>query len=184
MRGLFWVYLMCALQQASIVKSGFSRSLLLYNMGRFLPNCELCRLIFLWLVNPLKTSHYVKWSTIQPVRAVLFFPSWGSSGKEVAFHHRLVPLFVALFPNAMIKNNNMDNGVPSTKQWTEIPTSVRREKMAFTRLLRCLPLRIAETFSNTFEHQLLHFQKSGRENLVFCFNANIDINEVRTHPAV
>lgn len=48
----------------------------------------------------------------------------GSSGKKVVFHHRLDLLFVAPFPNAMIKNNNTDNSVPSKKQWTEIPTSV------------------------------------------------------------
>lgn len=33
----------------------------------------------------------------------------------------------APLPNAMIKNNNIDNSVPSTKQWTEIPTSVLLE---------------------------------------------------------
>lgn len=48
---------------------------------------------------------------------------WGSSGKKVVFHHRLDLLFVAAFPNAVIKNNNTDNSVPSTKQLTEIPTS-------------------------------------------------------------
>lgn len=54
----------------------------------------------------------------------IFFTVWGSSGGKVVFHHRLDLLFVAPFPNAMIKNNNIDNRVPSTKQWTEIPTSV------------------------------------------------------------
>lgn len=47
----------------------------------------------------------------------------GSSGKKVVFHHRLDLLFVAPFPNAVIKNNNADNSVPSTKQLAEIPTS-------------------------------------------------------------
>jgi len=44
--------------------------------------------------------------------------------KKVVFQRWLDALFVAALPNTMIKNNNMDNGVPSTKQWTEIPTSV------------------------------------------------------------
>lgn len=58
---------------------------------------------------------------------------WGSSGKKVVFHHGLDLVFVAPFPNAMIKNNNTDNGVPSKKQWAEIPTSVLLKKMAFMR---------------------------------------------------
>lgn len=81
------------------------------------------------------TLHYVKQSLVKTVgynhktqyhtdSLFLFFTVLGSSGKKVVFHHRLDLLFVAPFPNAMIKNNNIDNSVPSTKQWTEIPTSV------------------------------------------------------------
>lgn len=62
-----------------------------------------------------------------------FLQCWGSSGKKVVFHHGLDLVFVAPFPNAMIKNNNTDNGVPSKKQWAEIPTSVLLKKMAFMR---------------------------------------------------
>lgn len=51
----------------------------------------------------------------------LFLPHcFASSGKKVTVR-RLV--FVAPFPNAMIKKNNIDNNVPSEKQWAEIPTS-------------------------------------------------------------
>lgn len=51
--------------------------------------------------------------------------SWGlRKRKKSVFHRSLDFLFVAPFPNAVIKNNNADNGVPSTKQWQERPTSV------------------------------------------------------------
>lgn len=62
-----------------------------------------------------------------------FLQCWGSSGKKVVFHHGLDLVFVAPFPNAMIKNNNTDNGVPSKKQRAEIPTSVLLKKMASMR---------------------------------------------------
>lgn len=47
-----------------------------------------------------------------------------NKNKEAVFHRNLGLLFVSPFPNAVIKNNSADNGVPSTKQWQEGPTSV------------------------------------------------------------
>lgn len=79
----------------------------------------------------------------------------GSSGKKVVFHHLV---FVAPLPNAMIKNNNIDNSVPSTEQWTEIPTSVLL-KNGIHGLLCCLPQDTVEEVSNTFEQQLLNVKK-------------------------
>lgn len=46
-------------------------------------------------------------------------------GEKDCLPWRPGPLFVAAFPNAVIKNNNADNGVPSSKQWQERPTSAR-----------------------------------------------------------
>ena len=79
----------------------------------------------------LNTQYYTLTSPTSSFSTVL-----GSSGKKVVFHHGQDLVFVAAFPNAMIKNNNTDNGVPSKKQWAEIPTSVlleKKKKMAFMR---------------------------------------------------
>lgn len=56
-----------------------------------------------------------------PAAAKRPFSFSGHLVKKVIFYR---PVFVAAFPQAVIKNNNSDNSVPSTQQWSETSTSV------------------------------------------------------------